>query len=85
MLTIYNTTIHVKSQEQADRLKQVCVDYGLPIWDNFSLSERHIKTHFFRYMHGVFSTWHIVENSTTITESEWMELLTKYKNDENRN
>ena len=34
MLTIYNTTVKVTSQEQADRLKQICIDYGLPIWDD---------------------------------------------------
>lgn len=34
MLTIYNTTVKVTSQEQAGRLKQICIDYGLPIWDD---------------------------------------------------
>jgi hypothetical protein len=32
--TIYNTFIRVTSQEQCDRLKQICIDNGLPIWDS---------------------------------------------------
>lgn len=33
-LTIHNVYINVKDQPQADRLKQVCIDYGLPYWDD---------------------------------------------------
>ena len=34
MKTIYNTYIDVTSQEQADRLKQMCIDNDLPIWED---------------------------------------------------
>lgn len=36
MKTIFNTYIEVESQEQADRLKQICIDNGLPYWVNSS-------------------------------------------------
>ena len=82
MLTIYNTTVPVTSQEQADRLKKACVYNGLAVYNDFSITERGIKFNLFGFRYGVFSTWAIIENSTKITESEWMELLTKTKNDE---
>ena len=82
MLTIFKTTVHVTSQEQADRLKQICIDYGLPIWtvidDAFTL--RPDRENFFECVLGSFVIHDIsVGSETIITESEWMELLTKTK------
>ena len=34
--SIYDVYVTVTSQEQADRLKGVCLEYGLPIWDTVS-------------------------------------------------
>jgi hypothetical protein len=34
MKTIYEIYVPVTSQQQADRLKAICVEYGLPIWHN---------------------------------------------------
>ncbi len=31
--TIYNVYVLMESQEQCDRMKQVCIDYGLPYWE----------------------------------------------------
>lgn len=32
MKTIYNVYVPMESQEQCDRMKQLCIDYDLPIW-----------------------------------------------------
>ena len=34
MKTIYNTYVKMKSQEQCDRMKQLCINNNLPIWDD---------------------------------------------------
>ena len=88
MRTIFNTYIEVESQEQADRLKQVCIDNGLPIWNNwfgFLLTSKH--KNFFVF--GLFIDEFLISEScrdsdghTKITELEWMELLTKYKEEQ---
>lgn len=33
--SIYDVYVTVTSQEQADRLKGICLEYGLPIWSMF--------------------------------------------------
>lgn len=85
MKTIFNTYIEVTSQEQADRLKQVCVDNGLPIWDRELAFEVLPINRFFQYDDSGAEFWIMAdENKTKVTEPEWMELLTKYK-EENGN
>lgn len=89
MLTIYNTTVHVTSQEQADRLKQVCVDYWLPIWiynAAFKILKSDVKPIFCFVRPEFFITdlYDLDDDDdiltySEITESEWMELLTKTK------
>jgi hypothetical protein len=32
-LTIYNVYVEMENQEQCDRMKQLCIDNELPIWD----------------------------------------------------
>lgn len=34
--SIYDVYVTVTNQEQADRLKAICLEYGLPIWDSLS-------------------------------------------------
>jgi len=34
MKTIYNTYVKMKSQEQCDRMKQLCINNNLAIWDD---------------------------------------------------
>ena len=34
MKTIYNVAVLMESQEQCNRMKQLCIDNGLPIWDD---------------------------------------------------
>lgn len=82
MLTIYNTTVLVTSQEQADRLKQACVDNKLKIHLGkraFDYSEKE-QNYFYFYYKGFSVGWFDSEPfESIITESEWMELLTKNK------
>lgn len=89
-LTIFNTCVEVTSQEQANRLKQVCIDNGLPIWKDpisFDFNETFGCEFYFtidpdsesnRYAFVVLFSF---ENHTKVTESEWLELLKQY-NDE---
>lgn len=79
MLTIYNTTVKVKDQDQADRLKQICIDYGLPIWDNpsaFIYNERYC---YFRFQGSGFwiSSYAFQQFNPLpeITEQQFIELL----------
>ena len=84
-LTIYNTCVHVTSQEQADRLRQVCIDNGLPIWNDkiaFRFDNINVKPVFECNNEGfaIYNS-HSCIDKHIITETEWMELL-KQHNDE---
>ena len=82
-LTIFNVYVPMQDQAQCDRMKQVCVDNGLPIWhdkiafiyfgecDNFTSSE----------MEGFFTACTYNEEKTQVTEAEFMNLLKEYKNE----
>ena len=79
MLTIYNTTVKVTSPDQADRLKQICIDYGLPIWDDkdaFYFSEKYC---FFKFNGSQFwissKTLQELDPLPEITEQQFIELL----------
>jgi hypothetical protein len=77
MKSIYEIYVPVTSQKQADRLKAICVKYGLPIWHNECA---------FEFFNGYdtfscnddkeFFIREFVPNKTPITESEF-ELLAK--------
>lgn len=87
--TIYNTFIRVTSQEQCDRLKQVCIENGLPMWvgdDNF-IYHNFLGNQFYASIDpnkkGYFLGFTVLFNSeheTEVTESEWMQLLAEEKN-----
>ena len=74
---------------QADRLKQVCVDYWLPIWiynAAFKILKSDVKPIFCFVRPEFFITdlYDLDDDDdiltySEITESEWMELLTKTK------
>lgn len=83
MKTIFNTYIEVTSQPQADRLKQVCVDNGLPIWHNRIAFMIYKSSKYFSIKYGEFFVG-AFQRGLKVTEPEWMELLTKYK-EENGN
>ena len=87
--TIYNTTVPVTSQEMADRLLNVCKEYGLPYWDDDLAFDFESANYFnngccfgaFDYQNQEFDNDFFLgsglefQGFTLITESEWMELL----------
>jgi hypothetical protein len=82
--TIYNVAVLMESQEQCDRMKQLCIDNGLPItprriYDGFKYCDGFYK-HFF-YSLEVFQVWNTDPESQRIrvTESEFIELLKQEK------
>lgn len=79
MKTIFNTCVEVTSQEQADRLKQVCIDNGLPIWDCELAFEILPLNRFFQHDEDGNKFWVSSDiGNIKITESEWMELLEQH-------
>lgn len=77
-LSIYEVYVNIEDQAQADRMKQICIDYGLPIWDDvnafwisksykyFSCNSK--KEFFIRKKEYNY-------NKTQVTESEFLELV----------
>ena len=84
MKTIFNTSIEVESQEQADRLKQVCIDNGLPYWDDkMAFKKDDEYKYFVMYSDEFWLQCYVMKSFTKVTETEWMELLKEYKNEKN--
>lgn len=81
MKTIYNTYVVMESQKQCDRMKQLCIDNGLPIpynYKNFEMDENNNLFHYTEWQEifFVFSNMSNVDDSQTqITEKEFIELL----------
>ena len=75
MKTIYNTFVVMQDQSQCDRMKQLCIDNGLPIWDYRDAFK--FTAEFFGYNNAdgfaVYGTYFPEE--TQITEQEFIELL----------
>lgn len=77
-LTIYDVSVVMESQEQCDRMKQLCIDNNLPCWD----SEIAFKFHkdsgsVFEYYSegfGVYNGGAEIKN-TQVTEQEFINLL----------
>jgi len=73
----------MESQEQCNRMKQVCVDNGLPIWKDeidpdlafalFDLSKN------FKWNGIEFLVGYSTENLNQVTEQEFLQLLKEYK------
>lgn len=90
MKTIYTVFIPIKDQEQANRLKQVCVDYGLPIWEHKIAFETSFKDDCLTYSKPSrqffivrLSHYYDVcpeDKKTQVDENEFMELLKEHKN-----
>jgi hypothetical protein len=83
MKTIYNVAVLMDSQEQCDRMKQLCIDNGLPIWEDeiafeYSKDFQYFTSYqddkqFFIGYHHYLSIYEL------ITEAEFIELLKKHK------
>jgi hypothetical protein len=79
-MNIYEIYIEVKDQEQADRLKAICLKYGLPIWKIEETYKFEIdKENVFRYSKPFesFGVWleFIEEYPIEITEEQFITLL----------
>lgn len=76
-LSIYEVYVNIEDQEQADRMKQICIDYGLPYWgsaDAFLLIKDFKYFSFFGKDCWIGSK-HLIDNKTQVTESEFLELV----------
>lgn len=87
MKNIFNVYVVMESQEQCDRMKQVCIDNGLPIWDDeiaFLFDVDNIN-YFSFSLDMNFAVWltsfKIIDTTTLIqaTEKEFLQLLKEYK------
>jgi hypothetical protein len=78
--TIFNVFVAMDSQEQCDRMKAVCLENGLPIWDKTGfellMDEINFSYHIFTEEFYVSSN---IEHKTQVTEAEFLELLKEYK------
>jgi len=75
--TIYNVYVVMESQEQSDRMKQLCIDNGLLIWDielGFELLMDEVNFNFHIDSEEFFVSSNI-EDKTQETETEFIELL----------
>jgi len=84
--TIYNTFVHMESQEQCDRMKQICIDNGLKIWEDaiaflydYKIGYSKKTISIFSYSDIEFAVWEELEKSRDfnfkVTEQEFIELL----------
>ena len=86
--TIYNVAVLMDSQETCDRMKQLCIDNGLPIWGSDDLGWH------FNKIEKCYLSFDPTENEfyvfvsdkyikkfkkKNITESEFIELLKEHK------
>jgi len=86
--TIYNVSVLMEDQAQCDRMKQLCLDNGLPIWDEeiaFDYNVEYPKDKRDKAFFGFFGyEFYVVVTSLTtekklVTESEFIELLKNHK------
>jgi len=76
--TIFNVFVTMRSQEQCDRMKAVCLENGLPIWDAKIAFD---YDYYFIYNHRDkgFAIYGGNLDYTQVTEAEFLELLKEYK------
>jgi hypothetical protein len=81
MKTIYNTFVVMESQEQCDRMKQLCIDNLLSIWEDKTAFSFESKENCFEYCEIEFyvTSCNIIPETlngkTQITIKEFIELL----------
>jgi len=81
--SIYNTFIVMESQEQYDRMKQLCIDNGLPYWvESLGFIYNVLHGNQFYYTElgigGHFVILYNSEHTTQATEQEFIELLKQH-------
>ena len=85
-LTIFDVYVPMQDQEQCDRMKQVCVDAGLDIYDNVIFNYLKKEYRFFYCSNGDFCNWLELEYDRylpQVTEADFLTLLNEYKSKEN--
>lgn len=82
-LSIYEVYVLMQDQEQCDRMKQLCIDNGLPYTKLKSLFMFYGGDYF--YYSGFFQIGHSPYKQTQVTEQEFIELLKERKNAEKTN
>lgn len=80
MKNIFNVYVEMESQEQCDRMKQLCVDNGLKTFESENTFEFNDLFTKFGYLYGYFSLWDFY-NNIEVTETEFIELLKQHKNE----
>lgn len=88
MKSIYEIQIPVKDQPQADRLKAICLEYGLPIWEDDCAFNFDDEFDVFAYSEGKFfihAKKEDVPDSVETTEEEFINLLKEMKNGKENN
>lgn len=91
--SIFNIFVPITSQEQADRLKQVCLDNGLPYCKSICFEYEKGFKEYFSYSDNYNEFFLTTKNGLTrnnserieTTEQEFMELLKEYKNSASEN
>lgn len=76
--TIYNVYVEMESQEQCDRMKQLCIDNGLDLFTIFfSLWYKISKNNVFGFDKntGKFAIHELCKHETKVTEQEFINLL----------
>jgi len=75
--TIFNVYVPMENQEQLKRLIYICLDNELTV-DFVCLTDDKMMK--FRYSECFgFGNWILARNKTKVTESEFIDLLKKYK------
>lgn len=75
---IHNVFVRMESQEQCDRMKQLCIDNNLPIWNDFDfkpMSKQREYIYFYFYDGDFCNYLSNSENYSEVTEQEFIELL----------
>ena len=83
MISIYNVHVKMESQEQCDRMKQVCIDNELKYFDRFfDFWEYYPENYFFGYNEIIdkFSIYRDSKNETKVTEAGFLKLLENERN-----
>ena len=84
MKTIYNTYVEMQIQEQCDRMKQLCLDNKLTIWEDEIAFKFHDEEDIFGCSDNkefyILPHKNCMTNSFSVTEQEFIELL-KTRND----
>jgi len=90
MKNIFNVYVEMDSQATCNRMKQICIDNGLPISlhkNDWIYVNEHINVFTYDYSYKYFNIGFItnLEKKKVIeylaTETEFIELLKQYKND----